>query len=1062
VLPPVVAVVVAHDPGPWFETTLASLRDQTYANVSVLVVDTASQVPVAERVAAVLPDAPVRRLGADPGFGAACNEVMRAVEGAAFYLFCHDDVRLAPDVVQILVEEAFRSNAGVVGPKLVDWHAPDRLLAVGMGADKTGYPVAHVDRGELDQSQHDTVRDVFYIPGAATLVRADLFATLGGFDPGIDFHGEDLDLCWRARVAGARVVVAPDAVVGHLEALGLRRPVDDRRRLQMRHRLRVMKVASSWWTRVRVTPQALLVALVEAVYALVLGRFRQVRDVTGAWWWNLRHHGELRRRRRALRAVRRVPDREVRQAQVRGLARPAAFLRGQLGAGEDRLGALAGARQGFRTLRSSRATSALVAWGLVAAVLLVGSRALLLQPIPAVGDFPVLGDGPGALLSEFLSGYRDVGLGAVAPNPTGLGVVGLAGLVTFGSMELLRKVLVLGLLPVGAVGMWRLAKPIGSRRSRITALVVFLAVPVPYNAIAQGDWSALTVWAATPWVLGQLARASGVAPFGWWGGEAGPGVRRRPLVQRIVAVGVIGGLAAMLVPGAAALAAVLAVALVLGGALAGQLAGAARVLAVGAGGMVVTFVLQLPWSAGFIGAGWEPLLDAGRTGAAPDLGAVLRFQTGPIGAGPLGYVFLLTGGLALLIGRDWRVAWPVRCWAVVLTAMAAAWIAGQDWIEASLPGATVLLAPAAGALALASAMGMAAFEVDLPDYHFGWRQILSVVAGAALVLGVLPVLAAALDGRWGLPRGDLNRALAFLEAEGERAPFRVLWVGDPAVLPLASWPLDSPPGDPPLGYGTSSDGLPDLGDRWGSGAQGPTEERLGRVLQATADGGTSRLGSLLAPMGVRYVVVPLGPAPAPWAGERAPRPDRLLAALDAQLDLSTVDLPAGVVVYRNNAWGPSRAQLPPGTPVPAGGERLVDGRFPAVEGAPVALPDSDGYERSSGELPAGVVYLAEASSPQWRLSVDGVEVPRQDALGWSNAFVVDRPGRAELWFATPSSRRWWLAGQGALWLVAVVYLLRVRVVTDEARDLARPAERPRRRTTAGDDERVAERVWSGV
>lgn len=1063
VLPPVVVVVVAHDPGPWFEATLASIRDQTYGNLSVLVIDNASSQPVADRVAELLPDAPVRRRERDTGFAAAANEVIRSVEGAAFYVFCHDDVRLAPDVVQLLVEEAFRSNAGIVGPKLVDWHAPDRLLAVGVEVDKTGYPVPNVDRGELDQAQHDSVRDVFYIPGAVTLVRADLFDELGGFDPGIDLHGEDLDLCWRARVAGARVVVAPGAVVAHLEALGERRPVDDRRRLQMRHRLRTMKVSSSWWTRLRVTPQALLVAVVEVCYAVVLGRFRQARDVMGAWWWNARRHGEIRRRRRQLASVRRVPDAQVRQAQVRGLARPAAYLRGQLGAGEDRLGAIAGARQGFASLRSSRAVTALVAWMLVAAVLVVGSRALLFDPIPAVADLPRFGDGPAALLSEFLSGYRDVGLGAVAPNPTGLGLIGALGVVCFGAMELVRTVLVLGLLPVGAAGMWRLAGPIGSRRSRICALVVYLAIPVPYNAIAQGDWAALAVWSAVPWVAGQLARASDLAPFGWRGGEAGPGVRRRPLVQRVVAVGVITGLVATLVPGVVALPPLLAVLLALGGLVAGQLAGAGRMLVVGAGGAVVAVVLQVPWSLTFLGGNWEPLVGAGRSTPVTDLGAVLRFETGPMGAAPLGYAFCLTGGLALLIGRQWRLSWAVRCWAVVLAAMAVVWVAGQGWVEATLPGATLLLAPAACALALSSAMGMASFEVDLPDYHFGWRQILAVLAGVALVLGVLPVLAGSLDGRWGLPRGDFNRTLAFLDTEGEQAPMRVLWIGDPAILPLASWPLDTPAAGPPLGYGTSTDGLPDVGDRWAGGDDGPTAEQLGRVLQETIEGGTSRLGSLLAPMGIRYVVVPLGPAPAPWADEREPRPDDLLGILDGQLDLSTVDLPGGVVVYRNNAWGPSRALLPPGTPVPAGGERLVDGRFPAVEGAPVALPESGGYQQASGDLPPGVVYLAAASSPDWRLTLDGEEITGEEALGWSNAFAVGRSGQGELRFATPRSRPAWLVGQVVLWLVAIAYLLRVRVVTDEARDLRRaPLGRSRARTDTADDERVAERVWSGV
>jgi hypothetical protein len=38
-------------------------------------------------------------------------------------------------------------------------------------------------------------------------VRADLFSALGGFDAGIDYLGEDLDLCWRAHLAGARVLI---------------------------------------------------------------------------------------------------------------------------------------------------------------------------------------------------------------------------------------------------------------------------------------------------------------------------------------------------------------------------------------------------------------------------------------------------------------------------------------------------------------------------------------------------------------------------------------------------------------------------------------------------------------------------------------------------------------------------------------------------------------------------------------------------------------------------------------------------------------------------------------
>src|SRR3984957_17989884 len=225
--PPVVAVVIAHDPGPWFEETLASLESQDYAELSVLVLDASSADDLTARVAAVLPTAYVRRFDENRGFGTTANEVMAMVDGADYFLLCHDDVALFPDAVPLLVEEAFRSNAGIVSPKVVSWDDPDRLVHVGMTVDKGGSVVERVQPGEIDHGQHDAVRDVFVAPGGATLVRADLFVELGGFDTDIVAMGEDLDLCWRAQVVGARIIVAPDARVRHLEELARgARPID--------------------------------------------------------------------------------------------------------------------------------------------------------------------------------------------------------------------------------------------------------------------------------------------------------------------------------------------------------------------------------------------------------------------------------------------------------------------------------------------------------------------------------------------------------------------------------------------------------------------------------------------------------------------------------------------------------------------------------------------------------------------------------------------------------------------------------------------------------------------
>ncbi|HEY6532614.1 MAG TPA: glycosyltransferase family 2 protein [Acidimicrobiales bacterium] len=1042
--PTVVVAVVAHDPGWWFEETLGSIAAQEYPNISVLVIDAGSTDPdgLKARLASVLPEAHLRRLEANPGFAAAADEVMVAVQGASFYVFCHDDVRLAPDAVQVMVEEAFRSNAGIVGPKLVEWGEPRRLLSVGMGADRYGEPVHYVERGDLDQSQHDAVRDAFYVPGAVTLVRSDLFAALGGYDAEMSAHGEDLDLCWRAHVAGARVVVAPGARVAHLEALGQRRPVDDRRRLQQRHRLRSMRASTSFGTRLIRTPLALLLAFMEAVQSLALGRVRHARDVAAAWTWNVRHSGSTRRRRRSLSAIRKAPDREVAALQSRGSARFSGFVRAQLGRDDT------GRRRDFvSNLRVSKATTPVVVWGFVVLFLLLGSRELLLGrgDVPAIGDFqPFLG--PGQMFSRWINGFQSVGLGSTAPAPTGFGLFGGLGTIALGAVGVLRKVLILGLWPVGAIGLWRLTKPIGSRRSRIVATVSYVVVALPANSMAAGRWGGLVAYAVVPWIVSQLAATSRLAPYGDIGGSAGPGLRQRPLVHRVLAVGAIAGLGAVIEPSVVGLVVLCALALVVGGVLAGQLAGAGRVLVVGVGGAVVAVVLQLPWSLS-VSDGWTAVVGVSSMNGFPaDLGDLLRFGTGPFGTGPMSWALLVTAALSLLIGRRWRLGWAIRGWMLAAAGFGAAWFAGQSWVDVALPEPDVLLAPAAVGLALAAGLGMAAFEVDLPDYHFGWRQIVSLFAGAAFVVALLPALSSVMSGRWDLPRGDYQQALSFIDTPTDAATARVLWLGDAGALPLSGWRLDAPAIDDlgpnrALAFATSSAGTPTIAEEWAGAedAAAPIES----ALQVAADGGTTRLGALLAPMAVEYVIVPLALAPDPWARDTPYLPTNLLAVLDGQLDLDSITVRTGVRVYRNAAYGPSRVLLPSDVQIADGGERLVDRRIPNYARAVPVLTETDGYADWSGSIDEPGTMFLSAAGDRWALEIDGQEVPASSALGWANSYPVSSGGSATLRFDTPLARWLALAGQVVLWLIVLTYLFLVRVREDEGTELdLSPAARP--------------------
>ena len=160
-------------------------------------------------------------------------------------------------------------------------------------------------------------------------------------------------------------------------------------------------------------------------------------------------------------------------------------------------------------------------------------------------------ESPSTFLSTWWSGWRHAGLGSPGAQPTGDGLLGFLGYAFLGAMGLMRTVLILGTIPVGALGAWRLAKPIGSARASVASFAVYLAIPVPYNALASGSWTGLLVYAISPWMLLALGRASGAAPFGPAGAdpaEPAAQLRKRSLLSLVLGLGLGLAVVAVLVP----------------------------------------------------------------------------------------------------------------------------------------------------------------------------------------------------------------------------------------------------------------------------------------------------------------------------------------------------------------------------------------------------------------------------------------------------------------------------------------------------------------------------------
>jgi GT2 family glycosyltransferase len=1006
--PPVVAVVVADQPGGWFEETLAALGEQDYPNQSVLVMDAGGDADSARRVASVLPDAYLRRVPDGACFAATANDVLDTVQGASFLVFCHDDVAMAPDAIRQLVEEALRSNAGIVAPKVVEWEHPDRLLDVGLAVDKTGACASLVERGELDQEQHDAVKDVFAVSNTCMLVRCDLFSVLGGFDPAMD-HGADVDLCWRAQVAGARVVVNPAAMVRHLTVEERLEDEPEKESVQSRFHLRSMLKSYSVLHLVRVVPQALVVTLVEAVIALFARRWSEARALAGAWVWNLRQFPRLRPLRKAVKSTRIVADSEVRRLQVRGSVRLTAYLQRRLHAEERAKALVSAGHELVETVWKGPARAASVLLGLLALAILVGSRQLIGGDLPAIGQlapFP----SPLTFLTHYVDGWRTTGLGSGTAAPPVFALLGTAGLALLGGVGVLQKILVLGAWPLAAVGAWRFGRSLGSSLARLVVVIAYLAVPLPYDALSQGRWGALLVYGATPWLLTSLVRITHLAPFG----HDSP----RPLWHHIVALGAAVAVLSAFVPGAALAVVIVAVGLLLGSVIAGRgIPEGAEAVVLAFGALAVAAALLLPWTLDLIvPGGWSTVVGVARLPSdQPTFGALLRFQVGPLGAPPIGWALLAVAALPLILGQDWRLGWAVRLWIMALTCVGVAWAAGQGWLPFTLQSPDVLLAPAAMGLAVSAALGAAAFENDLRGYKFGWRQAASLAVGAMLVAVTLPVLSAVPDGRWHLPTTGVADAVAWMEPEAANGAFRVLWLGDPNTLPLDSWPYQDG-----LAYATSRDGPSDATDL----LPGPPSDATGSIsdaLRVAQSGGTARLGRLLAPMGIRYLVVPGPKAPGSSGRRPATLPADLDRGLGSQLDLRLLPADASLAVYENTAWGPAREVAP---------AALVQGRIPAslgpgadLTGATAVLP-GDGPVRFNGPIPGpGTVLVAESPSSRWELSVGDSGTDRSDAFGVANAYTVDQAGEGHLRYRTPLLRYGLVLANLALWVFVIRYLL---------------------------------------
>jgi len=194
-----------------------SALDQTYGNFRVLVVDNGSTDGSRETVADEFPEAGLLPLPDNLHFARGSNagfeEALRDPE-CAFVAPLNNDTRVDPEWLASLVASAQEPRVGTVASKMVFMDRPEILNSTGIAIARDG---SGLDRGwnQRDEGQFDTAVDVFGPSAGAALYRREVLETVGLFDADFVAYYEDLDLAWRARLAGWEGRFSPRAVVFH-------------------------------------------------------------------------------------------------------------------------------------------------------------------------------------------------------------------------------------------------------------------------------------------------------------------------------------------------------------------------------------------------------------------------------------------------------------------------------------------------------------------------------------------------------------------------------------------------------------------------------------------------------------------------------------------------------------------------------------------------------------------------------------------------------------------------------------------------------------------------------
>jgi GT2 family glycosyltransferase len=212
--PPVSVVIPNWNGIDHLPTCLDALRRQTYPDLEVIVADNASTDGSQALLRRDYPAVRLVELPENRGFTGACNAGIEAARGEIVILL-NNDTEAAPDwAAQVVAAFERHPEAGSIASKMLLFDRRDTLHTAGDYYGVDGLPG---NRGvwQPDGEAYNREEYVFSACGGAAAYRREMLEQIGLLDDDFFFSCEDVDLGWRAQLAGWKTIYAPQAVVYH-------------------------------------------------------------------------------------------------------------------------------------------------------------------------------------------------------------------------------------------------------------------------------------------------------------------------------------------------------------------------------------------------------------------------------------------------------------------------------------------------------------------------------------------------------------------------------------------------------------------------------------------------------------------------------------------------------------------------------------------------------------------------------------------------------------------------------------------------------------------------------